>query len=515
MQKIREAIYAYSVDVPISALGPDEETNTEERHGARDTGNPVCFEYEDPIEDVGEEGKPGRGRLLGARIAGARNRIGAVLENAKQKGKEMVDIRHDGGIDSASGGEYNNSGQGSLDDRSLPTRDLEEPAGPKRRIQLGGTFAGVKEATRSKIGTAIQNARQKIPEARTGSAHGPPRAFVGVRNKLRVLSPGIQATNLGTQKTSFGGSTRGEDGQEGSSEMATSMNLSNIDSEQTSEILDSPGAVDHPLNEMSAQTNRSEGNDSVENWASNEGSKRGRFSAIGSAVRNATQNRLSRNRGVESSNDSFHDDAAVTLKSVHVGRLEPTICTTAQEETPLKRLEGNWYVSVGVISRTNGDCPSIPTPPPDSSGTPSHDTLASNTTTTTELTNNPCDDDDTRSHTVREHKWDHESPVFMMRSRRLDGVEDTSSERHCGYGSLFRLHSRISESVAQLLYIGVGVEKSSADSQRGRIDLNIVNLVDHVIVTGSALGGVLENRISEQSFERTAAYHGTFYVCIM
>ena len=100
--------------------------------------------------------------------------------------------------------------------------------------------------------------------------------------------------------------------------------------------------------------------------------------------------------------------------------------------------------------------------------------------------------------------------MFTVRRRRLDGVEDASSERHCGYGSLFRLHSRISESVAQLLYFGVGVEKRASDTQRGRIDLNLVNLVDQVSVTGTALGGVLENGISEQSFMRTAAYHGAF-----
>ena len=68
----------------MSDLGLDAEPNIDE------AGNPVCFEYGDPIEDVGEEGKPGRGRRLGARIAGARNRIGAVLENAKQKGKETA-----------------------------------------------------------------------------------------------------------------------------------------------------------------------------------------------------------------------------------------------------------------------------------------------------------------------------------------------------------------------------------------------------------------------------------------
>ena len=505
MQKIREAIYAYSLDVPMSDLGLDAEPNIDE------AGNPVCFEYGDPIEDVGEEGKPGRGRRIGARIAGARNRIGAVLENAKQKGKEMVDMRQDGGVDSLSGDELITSAQGGPEDRSLPTRDTEEPAGPKRRIQLGGTFAGVKEATRSKIGSAIQNARQKIPEARNGSsAQVPPRTFAGVRNKLRGLSSGTQATDLGSQKRSYGGATHGEEGQEGSSEDTTFVNMSKNDSKQTSEILDSPDAVDNPLKEMSAQTHRSEGNDSVENWASNEGSKRGRFTAIGSAVRSATQNRLARSRGVESSNDSFHDDAPVTLKSVHVGRiLEPTLYTSAQEEIPLKRLEGNWYVSVVVMSRTNGHSPSNPTPPPDSSGAPSHDTLASNSTISTGLTSNQCDDE-ANSHTIPEHKWNLEYPVFTVRRRRLDGVEDASSERHCGYGSLFRLHSRISESVAQLLYFGVGVEKSASDTQRGRIDLNLVNLVDQVSVTGTALGGVLENGISEQSFMRTAAYHGAF-----
>jgi hypothetical protein len=126
------------------------------------------------------------------------------------------------------------------------------------------------------------------------------------------------------------------------------------------------------------------------------------------------------------------------------------------------------------------------------------------------LTSNECDDDEANSHTSPEHKWNLEYPVFMVQSRRLDGVEDTSSERQCGYGSLFRLHSRISESVAQLLYFGVGVEKNAADTQRGQIDLNLVTLVDQVSVTGSALGGVLENGISEHSFVRTAAYHGAF-----
>jgi hypothetical protein len=509
VQSITETIHAYSGAGTETGLSLDAERNMDELHGTDGTENLVYFEDGDPAEGIGEEEKPERGSRLGARIAGARNRIGAALENAKQKGKEIAEGR----IDTTAGGEFLSATHGGSEDVDFTAGERDEPAGTNRRIQLGKTFSGMKEATRSKFGTAILNARQKVPESLHGrSVQVAPRAFAGVRNKLKGLSPGLNSTDPGSQDTSFGVSRLGADGQR--DVQTTCEACKYISSEngltQACEICGSPTTTENDLTQGQVQTHKSgEGTESIDNGAPNEGSKRGRLSAIGSAVRNATQSRLSRRRVIESSSDSFHDEAPLTLKSVQAGSLEVDVGTKAEEKITLKILEGNWYVSVVAKPGTTGSSPraSIDTVSV-VDGASLGDAAENTSSTEVLLTSSHLEENSTNMNHVLQQGWDLESPVFNLRSQRLDGAVGTAHECHCSYGSLSRFHSKVSESVGQLLYSGFGFGKTAVASERGLMDFNIVDLVDNVLITGRVLGGVLETEISAQSVERMFGYHG-------
>jgi hypothetical protein len=496
VQAITESIHEYSVDGAERGMGCDADIQMDE---LVDAGNLLDIQDADPTEGLDEDEKSELGSRLGARLAGARSRIGAVLESAKQKGKEKIDVRHDRQIDSLLGGDVISAGQGSPESMRFTTGEMDDVTGPKRRISFGGTLSGVKEATKNKLGTAIQNARQMGSESRNGrSSHGSPRAFIGVRNKLKGISPGPQSAEVGNRGTLSGGYVHRDDGQ-------------------PSEMFDSTPALENALIQEAPRIHRMiESNDCFEIGAQNEALKRGRFRAIGSAVRNATQNRLTRRRGMESSNGSFHDDTPVTLKGVLAGRVGPSVGTTNEEKLRLKTLEGNWYVSVVAKSVKKGMSSSNPLKPAGDTNVvesaPMRDGLTSGSVPLNEGLLSPTqlsDGEETKQ------KWDLATPTFIVRSQRLDGITGTTTERLCGYGALLLLHSKISDSVGRMLVSGycvpraaTGSDSPATGSDRSYIDLSTLDLVDNVLITGRALGGVLENEISEHSIERAGEYHG-------
>jgi len=505
VQVITETIKAYSTDIHETELGYEEETNGSEVNDKEYAGN----EEGDLAE--GDQEKPESGIRLGARFAGARNRIGTALENAKQKGKEMADSRHGRKTQNSSERDLVRGIQAPSENAQSAPAEMVEPPEPKRRIQLGNAFSGVKEATRSKLGAAIQNARQKIPDSSNGSSQQtPPRGFANVRSKLIGLSPGVPGLELRNQRVPSFGQVQGFDSQqERSCETSTVTTMSETDTEQASEAFGNSDDVE-TTGKLESMESNGFSDEITEGSVPNEGSRRGRFNAIGSAVLNATQTRLARRRVVSAANESMYDETPITVKRIHAGNLPPTNVTVEEEKMPLKVLEGNWSVSVKVKSRTSEDTLTPKDEGVEKEGAPNCDMVSSDRTASSEVQLTRLEDHDNTS--IPEQEADLESPVFTIRSRRLDAVENSVIERPCGYESMFYLHSKISEGVGQLLYSGVAFGKTSVAGERMRFDFDLSDMVDSVMITGRALGGILESESVATSFELTVEYHGASYL---
>ncbi|KAL3924286.1 MAG: hypothetical protein SGILL_001138 [Bacillariaceae sp.] len=111
------------------------------------------------LNDNGEDDDPEHGDQ---RKRGLGNRLASSLQSAKQKAKELSDRR---------GRAPSSDSLGELDDNDNDTRErtVSFDHGPdstetSRRAQIGMKFSGVREATKNRLGSAIQSARQKGAE---------------------------------------------------------------------------------------------------------------------------------------------------------------------------------------------------------------------------------------------------------------------------------------------------------------------------------------------------------------
>jgi hypothetical protein len=130
-------------------------------------------------EDSADTSTPGRSRrvALGNRFAATKNRIGSAIQNARHKGKEMSDGDGSSNTSEQAFDDFDTDGKEAIDgviEKQIAVSGLEDyvgedgseltQSGVKRRLQFGKQLSGVGQATKSRIGTALQSARQKSSE---------------------------------------------------------------------------------------------------------------------------------------------------------------------------------------------------------------------------------------------------------------------------------------------------------------------------------------------------------------
>lgn len=438
---------------------------------------PEAVEQEGPaVEETSAE----RNARFSGRIIGAKSRMGAALETAKQRGKQIAEQRRDR---QAGGRADDESASGSIPYDSQETANAADA--PKRRIQFGKAFSGVKEATKNKLGAAIQNARQKDREEdQLGGGNTPPRPFAGVRNRLNRTTTADIGSDVGDDRSDT--IKAPNDPVQWECEACTFINTSTSNGSDCCEMCGN--SAPQNINGAPSVVGQNAGRgDQVEEEPTTEGGKRIRLGAIGNAVRNARQNRLERRREAVDNNVSrmFHDESSFILKRVHAGNQPPMSVSENVPVIHLKNLEGIWSVSVNVKSHvTSNDC--RVKQPEDNQASSDSGTNGSPQT------------------------WDQDIPCFLVQSTRLDEPSGTI-QREIGYSTLMNLHSMISESIGDVLekVASRGAEsEASTDDGEARNDLWAERLVEQVLIAGRALDCILDSSLSGERLTRVITYQG-------
>lgn len=513
----------------------------------------------------GDGDDPGRVKRLGGRLAGAKSRIGAALESARQKGKEISERRRDPAgiletdvrtsaqdeprLDTPLDDTVASSDVVGTESRSFVTEnapgliademDANDAAinGNRRRLQFGKALTGMKLATKNKLGTAIQNARQK------SSMQTPPRPFSGSRGKVMELSSGPQDVfdkSLGNRSaaSSF-------DGSIGTSTFPTShwtckactfINTRQSDS-KGDQVCGMCGTAMSSLSVEVAEgdTSVSEPNlgDAVASVDFNgevlpdESSRRSRFGALGAAVRNVRQNSLDdssennqdpRGRGLSSrfnfrkrrpeasTEPILFDDTAVTINRVHASGFAPSVQASDIPIVPLKLLEGNWVVSVKPRKSCVGQALSVSVSS-DSLLEMNSDTLSPDDATS--RTSNTGPSDTMLANSQSFNKWTM-TDLFAIRTQRSDtAVNQAVIETTCSFGALMQLHAIVSESVGEILpQLSYEHFARKEQSMLFGSSLDSYDLVEHVLLTGRMLGGFFDQDVSQENLAKTRDYQG-------
>ncbi len=540
-------------------------------------------EYDGASQD-GEGDNPGRVRRLGGRLAGAKTRIGAALESARQKGKEISERRSDSmtmqETDSQSGLRHDEEGTES-DNTSLGARLVSAdesgtassihngenasslaPLGSKgsddpsninrRRLQFGKALTGMKQATKNKLGTAIQNVRQK------GTLQIPTRPLDGVRGKHRGLSPGpLERGDRSVSNRSTTASYDGSVGQGSTHGSYWTCKACTFINTMQNDAIDEPtcgmcgntktfiadgmeclNEGEAGVGETSSQRDLSDATVSVDTRGvilNDDSSRRGRFGAIGAVVRSVRQNSLDdssetnqdpRGRGVssrfnfrkrrpEGSTDPIlYDDTVVTLNRVHASGFAPLTARSLTPRVPLKILEGKWVVSVKRKKTDSADAlkPSLSSGSLVGIGSDDLSPHISSNNVHSQITNGEELDNDKYSafETKQNGHSEANTYLFSIRTQRGDmAVNETVIDSACSIGMLMQLHATVSESVGEILP-QLSYEHFARKEQArlsGLMD-DTYDLVEHVLLTGRMLGGFFSHDVADEHLGKTRDYQG-------
>lgn len=519
-------------------------------------------EYEVASQD-GDGDNPGRVRRLGGRLAGAKSRLGAALENARQKGKELSERRREAALE----GNYRKAIQDddtdetfnkSLDEDQMhlateeavsskppelngSTSGPSDPSGSdeasgvnRRRLQFGKALTGMTQATKSKFGTAIQNARQK------GALTTPPRPLSAFRGKPTGFSSGQDVGDRSTGNRSAASSydepeelnsvpnsywtckacTFVNSRQNHTTEKLTCEMCGTIDSPLEDEVTIST-AVDTTVSEECTQPNASAATATIDESRSgfpDDGSRRSRFGAISAAVRTVRQNSLEdasdngqggrgvssrfnfRKRRPESSMDLLFDDSAITLNRVHASGFAPSTQEVVSPKVPLKLLEGNWIVTVKPRIAGTGNSLKV--------SHSSNSLLTESCDLESDVSLNGSVTLD-HSESTRDGGIKASTDIFLISTRRSDMVDSKVKETPCTFGALMQLHAVVSEGVSNILpqlsyeYFHRNEQEKLLSSSQDTYDL-----VEHVLLTGRMLGGFFDQGIALENLEKSRDYQG-------
>jgi hypothetical protein len=514
----------------------------------------------DELEDLGlgdgdtadSEGGSGlRERIrLGNRLAGAKNRVGSAIQTARQKGKEVSDRARTSTLD------FDGSSKGSIGSADMfETIGTED--GRRDFVNNGGddvsdgNSANAKRRFGSRIGSALQNARQRVRE--TPEKQG---SLVGLRSKITALSPATTIPeNIGEESdsTTYG---RLSNSDNGSNEIK-SVPADTVEGETSTWTCAACTFVNSiknfPMQQATCDMCGSErklGDDITSNGTSPDiasssdtlsGSRHGTLSPVresqdipGSSQSNADSVRRGRFVGLgmgspkpdvsmrqtgrfnfrrltsDMSGKSSSGGDAVTMKNVYSSRRAPAFSPSEGTWEPLKSFEGLWAVRVspktsspGAHSHVQeGDQKELESR--DSGGEVSAASLPGGAALDSESTNSP-------SEPVRPMvKTDtaNMNNVFRIQVRQVDKAhKESSSEKYCRLGDIFELYTQVSESIERVL--SQLLRENPAPSRKDDLlSEDRVHLVDKVMVGGMMLGGLLDVEESSDILEKTHYYQG-------
>jgi hypothetical protein len=514
------------------------------------------------VFDAEDSSGPRRRLQFGAKLSGVKQatktRIGSALQTARQKGVAVAGRRRMDTEESVH--EFSQHGNDSSEDRMRRTDgsesltdddqvcipgaedgivatadsadDTETSIGQNARPRFGGKFAGVRQATKSRIGSAIQNVRLKgkeVSERRRSDSEDVGDNVQGPqRTKLGGLLSGTNrvAESNRNGATSIDGSLRDDNAPKSvlswSCNACTFVNNSenhpitiqscemcgtarpegdpfqsnmSIESENSApEGHSSPKAkevaYDLPPETATIQADFKKDSESlhVGNTTYGEqtdtGPRRGMFEGVRNVLANkierqapalqATDNRKAGRFVFRKRNDEMESlvdgGGPVKVKNIRPGESFPEDAIS-REPLVLKRLVGDWAVIV-------------------QSGQSAQEEVESG--------RRQCD-------------------FRICVIPAVTGPEDTPIQTLCNIADIFDLHTRISEAVAMVL-----PQIASETTENGRTDdrtdlggmtqylsrrLGLSSL-DNVVLTGKILGGLLDFDESSEIFKKTHDYQG-------
>eukprot|EP00934_Nitzschia_sp_Nitz4_P008098 Nitzschia sp. Nitz4//scaffold135_size62275//54221//61276//NITZ4_006357-RA/size62275-snap-gene-0.60-mRNA-1//-1//CDS//3329535584//8088//frame0 len=331
--------------------------------------------------DVNGEGENGsRGvTALGGRFAGAKNRIGAALENARQKGREMSERCR--GQEAAPSVPSNtlSEGDGISDSTEVPSPGEidDEKGGPRRRLQFGKALSGMGQATKTKLGSAIQTARQKgsnvSERTSTSASDTPQKSLSGFRDKLKAAGQRFNRESSRSRDTSPMSDIAGsEPGFPIKSSTWTCLACTFVNSADQGPSCSMCGTIqpqqsqsDTTSHDRDVSTNDQGENCNENHQDGNEGesfalsaSRRNRFAAIGAAVRSVRQGGSD---GPDGDQEGFNvrrrakesplQQSPVTLKRIHAGGQILSVGGDSNDAGTLKRFGLKWIITVKGLGK--------------------------------------------------------------------------------------------------------------------------------------------------------------------
>jgi ribosomal protein L13E len=560
--------------VGVGAVVPVEESIHDFERGGGDQS----------VFDANDTSGPRRRLQFGAKLSGVRQatktRIGSALQTARQKGvavagRRRMDIeesvhefsqhgtdssedqmRRTDGSDSLTDDEQvciPGAARNSTEDGNLATADsaddTENSTGQNVRPRFGGKFAGVRQATKSRIGSAIQNVRLKgkeVSERRRLDSEDMGDKVQGLqRTKLDGLLSGTSAAtaidsgsvydnapkaglswscNTCTfvnnsenhpntlQSCEMCGEARPKEDQFQSN--VASIEFGNSAPEGQNSTKAKEVAHDLPTETATIQADfiknveTSHAGNTNDAEQTDTGPRRGMFGGMRNVLANkterqppalqATDNRKAGRFAFRKRNDEMDSlvdgGGPVKFKNLRAGEsfLPDSIPEEAKFREPqiLRRLVGDWAVLVESGRKEYG------------SGTLFWKKLS-----------NVQPQSAQEEIESRRHQCEFRICVIPV----VPGPEDTPIQTECNIADIFELHTRVSEAVAMVL-----PQVASETTENGRPDdrtdlggmtqsmsyrLGLSSL-DNVLLTGKILGGLMDFDESSEIFKKMHDYQG-------
>ena len=306
------------------------------------------------------------------------NRLSSAFQSARLKGKEISERRqseltinqsiHDDDSSTFANGVKINS---SMNDARSNTLTQDSPT--SKRTEMSKKFSEVGLVTKSRFGSAIQNARHKRDEiANRRKIHDNPQIgsakSVDLHESLTDSSVDLNTRNgtlsdedVDENRGSFG--PRIGFGNKLGSAIKNAKTKAKESIEKQGRLRGSEQQADRPLNDNTINNDPTQGSSSHGSTNNTVHPLRSATDSLQSSIRKdpakqeANNRRNSRfnflKRREDSQDDSLFGDDLLTLKNIYVGQDITSLPNASRVEAiPLKMLKENWFVKVSEVTNT-------------------------------------------------------------------------------------------------------------------------------------------------------------------
>ena len=336
-------------------------------------------------------------------------------------------------------------------------------------LTLGKKFSEVGLATKSRLGSAIQNASRRLVDS-SAEDTDPTQESVGPRPSLQLgnkLGSAFQSARMKAKGSiERQGLFRGNDQQADPSQTY----------KRKSPVPPQGGSSSHDSANSAVEPPRTANRSPQPNARSNDLTRSSRFGFL--------------RRNEDMQNDAVFGGEAITLKSIYAGEDIKSIGGGSQLQVPLRMLKERWYVRVHEITKPSSASQNIDS---------IVENLDGNLTDSSVLMTSLEAKEEKSTDSPSSSNGNQDIPQFLLTILKVQHTEAAVSvEKQWSFGDAVRFYSVISEAIEDTLKYQHGKVSSIWDeSSASQITTSsTLSSFEKVMVCGRVLGGILETRTS-------------------